>query len=146
MKQLENFVKNTFKNYPKDQRDQLIESITEMLKEKVEDLIDKGYSEQDAIDKAVMEFGSIEDYEDKPAKINRKLKRQKTLRHYRNDIIFSIGGFAIITGILIFIDLYLTPTSVMWFVIPMLALLWWPLSMIYRYLNKRASLKGENHE
>ena len=146
MKQLENFVKNTFKNYPKEEREKLIQSITEMLKEKVEDLIDKGLSEQEAIDQTVMEFGSIEDYDDNPVRFEKKLKRRKTLRHYKNDILFSLGGFVILTAILVFIDLYYTTTSVIWFVIPVLALLWWPLSVIYRYMNKRASMKGEEKD
>ena len=146
MKTIKNFVKNTFKDYPKEERDRLIESITEMLIEKVEDLMDKGYSEQDAVDKAVMEFGTVEDYEEKPKKMNRKLKRQKTLRHYKNDIMFSLGGFIITTGILVFIDLYYTSTRVIWFVIPVLALLWWPLATFYRYLNKKESMRGNKDE
>lgn len=146
MKQIRNFVKNTFKNYPKDQREELIKNITEMLIEKVEDLMDKGMEEQVAIDKTVMEFGTIEDYEEKPKMIERKLKRQKTIKHYKNDILFSVGGSLIIIGMLIFTNLEFTPSTVLWFVLPMLAVLWWPLATIYRYLNKRASIKGDKDE
>jgi len=146
MKQIRNFVKNTFKNYPKDERDKLIESITEMLIEKVEDLMDKGLEEQAAIDKALMEFGTIEDYEDKPKKMKRKLQVQKTIRHYRNDIIFSVVGSLFIIGMLVFTDLYYTSTSVLWFVVPALAVLWWPLATVYRYLNKKVSLGDDKDE
>ena len=137
MKRLENFVKNTFKNYPKDDRDRLIESITEMLTEKVEDLIEKGMTEQEAIDKAVIEFGTLEDYEDNPKKVARKLKTRRTIKQYKYDIFFSIGGSLIIIGMLIYIDLQFTATNVVWFVIPALAVLWWPLATIYRYLLKK---------
>ena len=146
MKQLENFVKNTFRNYPKEDRDQLIESITEMLTEKVEDLIEKGYSEQDAIDKAVMEFGTLEDYEDKPRKVARKLKTRKTVKQYKYDIFFSVGGSLIIIGMLIFVDLQYTSTKVIWFVLPALAVLWWPLATIYRYLLKKETIKEDDDE
>jgi len=146
MKQIKNFVKNTFKDYPKKERDRLIESITEMLIEKVEDLMDKGYEEQEAIDKAVMEFGTVDDYEDKPKKMKRRLQVQKTLRHYRNDIVFSVVGSLIIIGMLVFTDLHYTSTDVLWFVLPALAVLWWPLATIYRYLNKRESLRGNKDE
>lgn len=146
MKIIKNFVKNTFKDYPKAERQELIDSITEMLIEKVEDLMDKGLTEQEAIDKAVMEFGTVEDYEDKPKKMKRKLRVQKTIRHYRNDILFSLFGSFIIIGMLVFTDLHYTSTDVLWFVLPALAVLWWPLATIYRYLNKRESLRGNKDE
>ncbi len=145
MKQIENFVKNTFKNYPKDKREELIQSITEMLTEKVEDLMEKGFEEQAAIDKTVLEFGTIEDYDSKPVKINRKLKRQKSLRHYKNDMIFSSIGTLIIIGMLIFSNLTYTE-GVIWFVLPGLAVLWWPLATLYRYLNKSESVKEKKDE
>ena len=146
MKRLENFVKNTFKNYPKEDRDELIASITEMLTEKVEDLIEHGLSEQEAIDKAVMEFGTLEDYEDKPKKVARRLKTRRTIKQYKFDIFFSVGGSLIIIGMLIYIDLELTRTNVIWFVIPALAVLWWPLATIYRYLLKKETIKEEDDE
>jgi hypothetical protein len=145
MKHIRNFVKNTFKNYPKEERDQLIQSITEMLIEKVQDLMDKGLSEQEATDKAIMEFGTIEDYEDKPKKIKRKLVIDKTIRHYRNDVMFSAGGSLIIIGILLYIDFTYTPT-IRWSLIPSFALLFWPLATIYRLFNKKASERGEKDE
>jgi hypothetical protein len=146
MKQLENFVKNTFKQYPKEDRDELIKSITEMLKEKVDDLINQGYTEQEAIDKTVLEFGTIEDYEDDPKKFNRKLKRQRTIKQYKYDIFFSVGGSLLIIGILMFTDLHYTEGDVLWFVIPALAVLWWPLATIYRYLLKKETIKGDQDE
>ena len=146
MKQLENFVKNTFKNYPKSDRADLIESITEMLTEKVEDLMEKGLTEQEAIDKAVMEFGTLDDYEDRPKRVVRRMKTKRTIRQYKHDIFFSIGGSIITIGMLIYIDLQFTATNVVWFVIPALAVLWWPLATVYRYLLKKETIKEEDDE
>ncbi len=141
MKRIRNFVKNTFKNYPKEEREKLIKSVTEMLTEKVEDLVENGYLLEDAINKTVTEFGSIEDFED--IKIHKKRFRIKNLSHYKNDILFSIVSVIIIIGILAYVNLYFK--QVIWFVIPSLALLFWPLSMIYKYLNRKGSEK-ENRD
>jgi len=145
MKHIKNFVKNTFKNYPKEEREQLIDSITEMLIEKVQDLMDKGLTEQEATDKAILEFGTLEDYEEKPKKLRRKLRIEKTVRHYKNDILFSVGGSIIIIGLVLYVNLEFTPT-VLWGIIPSIGILWWPLATIYRYFNKKATEKGEKGE
>lgn len=141
MKRIKNFVKNTFKNYPKEQRDELIESITEMLVEKVEDLVEHGYSLDDAIDKTVLEFGNVEDYE--VVSPTKKRFKMKKLAHYKNDVMFSIVSIIIIIGMLAYVN-YIS-TDIMWFVIPSLALLFWPLSTIYRYLNRKGS-EGDKDE
>jgi hypothetical protein len=145
MKQIKNFVKNTFKGVEKDKRDEITQSVTELLIEKVEDLIESGLSEQEAIDKAVVEFGTLEDYFDDSIKKAKKEKRQKTLRHYGNDLLFSGVGSAIVIGILAFVNLYYVPDT-LWFVIPSIAILFWPLSILYNLLNKRANRKQKKDE
>ena len=72
MKQIENFVKHTFKNIPKKNRDEVIANVTQSLIEKVEDLIDAGLTEQEAVDRTVVEFGSIEDYYEKEHRRERR--------------------------------------------------------------------------
>ncbi len=143
MKRIRNFVKHTFKNYPKAEREQLTEEITEMLIEKVEDLIEKGYTLDDAVDKTVVEFGDANDYGTAPTKPKRRLKR---VAHYRNDIVFSSIAVAIIIGILAYINLNLAFSEVRWFIIPSLAILFWPLAVIYRYMNKKETEKGEDND
>jgi hypothetical protein len=146
MKQIMNFVKNTFKDLPKEQgRDEIILSVTETLLEKVEDLVESGMSEQEAIDKTVLEFGSVEDYLERASKQERKEKRRKTINHYRNDLFFSIVASLIIVGILAYINFYWFEGTI-WFVIPALALLFWPLSVLYHLLNKHATNKEEENE
>ena len=64
MKRIRNFVKNTFKNLPKEQRDEIVNTVTQSLVEKIEDLMESGLSLEEAIDKTVVEFGTAEDYFD----------------------------------------------------------------------------------
>lgn len=143
MKQIINFVKNTFKDFPKEGRDEIILSVTESLLEKVEDLIDGGLEEQEAIDKAVTEFGDAEDYFEKVEKKEKRARRFKTLKHYRNDLMFSCVSTIIIISVLVFVNLYYAGDT-LWFVIPALALLFWPLSVLYHLLNKKESRRGKD--
>ncbi|MFK5883708.1 MAG: permease prefix domain 1-containing protein [Candidatus Izemoplasma sp.] len=137
MKQIENFVKNVFKVIPKDyKKDEIIESVTLSLNEKVEDLIETGLDETEAIDKTVMEFGTVEDYFVDFNKKAKKERRIKTINHYKNDLMFSVLGTIIIIGILATINFTYT-TDKLWFFIPSIAVLWWPLALLYRLLNKR---------
>jgi uncharacterized protein (UPF0305 family) len=144
MKRIRNFVKNTFKNLPKEQRDEIVNTVTQSLVEKIEDLMESGLSLEEAIDKTVVEFGTAEDYFDHEKK-EQRFKRFKTLAHYRNDLYFSLFGSLIIVGILIFVNLYFTGDP-LWFVIPSIAILWWPLVIGYRLLNRVESKKGEKDE
>lgn len=146
MKQIRNFVKNTFKDVPKEKREEIINSVTEKLLEKAEDLIEKGLTEQEAIDKTVLEFGTIEDYFASYVKLNRREKIQKSIKHYRNDLLLSLFGSVIIIGMLAFTDLYYTKGSVIWFVIPSIALLWWPAAVLYNYLNKKENKRINKDE
>jgi len=144
MKRIHNFVKHTFKNAPKDQRDEIIEQVTLILTEKVEDLREKGLTLDEAVDKTVLEFGNADDYFKVTGKpMQNLIKRIKTIRHYRNDLLFSIFGAVIIIGMLIFTNLYYT-RDLIWFVLPALAVLWWPLAVLYRFLNKKEGMNKED--
>jgi len=145
MKKIENFVKHTFKDIPKEGKAEVISSVTESLIEKIQDLIEGGLSEKEAIDKTVVEFGTIDDYFENFEKAARKEKRQKTINHYKNDLLFSAVGSLIIVSILLYINLTFTP-SILWFVIPSIAILWWPLAILYNLLNKRESRKRDKDE
>lgn len=138
MKRIDNFVKNTFKELPKGKREETIKSVKESLVEKIEDLVDSGLTETEAIDKAVVEFGNAEDYFELVEKKQKKERRFKTIKHYRNDLLFSSVSATIIIGALIFINLVYADV-VIWFVVPALAVLFWPLAVLYTLLNKRAN-------
>ncbi|MCK5387729.1 MAG: hypothetical protein KAJ22_00440 [Candidatus Izimaplasma sp.] len=145
MRKIENFVKHTFKDVSKEGKAELIKSVTVSLIEKVEDLIELGMTEKEAIDKAVTEFGTVEDFFQVPEELTRKEKRRKTMNHYKNDLLFSGVGSIIIISILLYTNLYFNP-SILWFVIPSIAVLWWPLAILYNLLNKRENRKEENDE
>ena len=145
MKQIKNFVKHTFKDIDKDKREEIIQLVTMSLIEKVEDLIESGLTEKEAIDRAVTEFGTAEDYFNQSIKIAKKERRQKTLRHYGNDLLFSGVGSAIVIGIILYIDFKYTP-HILWSIIPSIAILFWPLAVLYNLLNKRANKKEKKDE
>jgi hypothetical protein len=145
MKKIKNFVKHTFKDIPKEGKTEIVESVTLSLIEKVEDLIETGMTEQEAIDKTVIEFGTVEDFFDVSEKLGKKEKRRKTINHYKNDLLFSGVGSVIIISILLYTNLYFSP-SILWFVIPSIAVLWWPLAILYNLLNKRENRKEDNNE
>lgn len=149
MKEIINFVKNTFKDLPKRQgRDEIVLLVTETLLEKVEDLVESGMDQQEAIDKSVLEFGSVEDYLERIEKEEKTDKRRKTLAHYRNDVLFSLVSTVLIVGVLAYINLYWLDrfSGILWFIVPAIALLFWPLSVLYHLMNKRATNKGDHNE
>ncbi len=145
MKRIENFVKHTFRDFPKEGKDEIMETVILSLTEKVEDLMEAGMSKQAAIDKTVLEFGTVEDFIDLTEKKHKKEKRRKTINHYKNDLLFSVIGSIIIISIIIYINLYFFPNTI-WSVIPAIAILWWPLTILYHLLNKRESRKEDNNE
>ncbi len=143
MKKIENFVKNSLKGYKGEDKETVITEITEMLTEKVEELIEEGLSEQEAIDQTVVEFGSLEEFLGE----KKKVKVPKNRKQRINDFMFSIGGSSIIITMLVLFNVFilndlLNPpyTYFIYVIIP--AILFWPLSMIYSYFNTR--LKDEH--
>jgi hypothetical protein len=142
MKRIHNFVKNTFKKLPIDQKEVVIERVTQILTEKVEDLMEQGLSLDEAVDKTVIEFGEPEDFYDAIDPSMARNAKNKNLKHYRNDLLFSALGSVIIIGMLIFTNLTYME-DIIWFVLPSLAVLWWPLALLYRYLNQKAGKTDE---
>ena len=141
MKAIEKFVKQLFKKKFKNVEDDDAQAkIIEMLTEKVEDLKESGMDEEEAIHKTIVEFGELDDYY-KPliTKEVRRYKRNKTIRQYTNDLLFSLIASALIIGILAFVNLYYITPEVAghWFVIPALGILFWPAALLYKLLNKK---------
>ena len=64
------------------------------------------------------------------------LTREKKKRNYVNNLMFSIIGSAMIIGLFIFINYYYSPNAI-WFVYPTFLVLWWPLSLVFAWLNNR---------
>ncbi len=140
MKAIESFVRRMFraKKITKEDKESM-EILTQMLIEKVEDLKEQGMSDDDAIDKTIDEFGEIDDYyHPKMAREKRRHHRIKTLRHYRNDLLFASLSTVLIAGILGYVNLVYFWDYGPWFIVPTLGLLFWPLSLLYALLNKKS--------
>ena len=141
MKTIERFVKRMFKETNPRQGDRdAMQKMIEMLTEKVEDLKESGMAEEEAIHKTIVEFGEIDAYF-MPAvrRETRRYKRQKTVRHYRNDLLFSALASVLIIAVFALINVFYIPfdTYGPWFVIPAAGVLFWPLSLLYKWLNKK---------
>ena len=139
MNEIESFVRRLFKKSPHTKEDQeTIKVLIEILEEKVDDLKEQGLKEEEAIHKTIIEFGEIDDfYHPQMEKEKKYYKRQKTIKHYKNDLLFAcISSFLIIVGLamvnLVYIDMY-GP----WVIIPAIGILFWPLSLLYKLLNKK---------
>lgn len=136
MNDLRTYVERLFKKQP-HQRD-TIEHIIEMLEEKVEDLIERGIEEEAAIHQTILEFGDYDDYYIPSLEWEkRRYKYLKTLEHYRNDLLFSILSTVILIGMLVALNVLYLDQFGPWSVFPSLGLLFWPLSILYKWLNRR---------
>ncbi|MBS4175290.1 permease prefix domain 1-containing protein [Bacillus sp. FJAT-49736] len=132
MKKIKNHVDDLFKNVPdSEQKEMIKQEIVENLEEKVFDLMAQGKEEEDAINKAIVDFGDIDEIENE---LGVKLPAKKNMS--KIDLGFSIWGSALIIALVVFVNFYYTP-NIIWFVYPTFAVLWWPLSMFYRWLRLR---------
>ncbi|GEM_PF-576709 len=140
---IETFVKRAFKHHaPKDVS---VDQLIEMLEEKVEDLQEEGYSESEAVDKTIAEFGDANDYyAPHIEREKRRHKRRKTLAHYKNSFLFASLGTLLIIVILLFINFVLLRDteylSLPWSPVLALGVLFWPLSLLYKFLNRKGDL------
>lgn len=143
MKEIHKFVQRLFKEHHLDKKDpDAMQKLIEMLEEKVLDLTENGLSEEEAVHKTIIEFGELEDYyAPLMKKENKRYKRQKTINHYKNDLLFSSLSTLIIIAILMTINIQIRLTYIedfgYWFIIPSLGVLFWPLSLLYKFLNKK---------
>jgi hypothetical protein len=133
MKKIKTHVDEWFADIPDSEQKQAVqEEITQNLEEKVFDLVRSGKTEEDATNKAIVEFGDISD-------IKQELgvkdgKRGSSKRQFGLHLGFSLWGSGLIIALFLFINVYYTP-DVIWFVYPTFAVAWWPLVMFYKWLG-----------
>ena len=133
MKTIQEHVDALFREIPDSERkDALKREIVENLQEKVRDLMEQGKAEEDAINRAIVEFGDIGD-------IREELRAQKLLPIHRSSaglqLGFSIAGSVLIIALMLFINLYVTSKEFLWCVFPIFGVLWWPLAMFFRWIR-----------
>ena len=131
MKKINEHVEDLFKDVPfSEEAEAIKQEIIQNLEEKVWDLMEQGKSEEDAINKAIVDFGDIGDIK---KELGNKNTNKKDLT--KLNLGFSIWGSLLIICFFIFINFYYTPHTI-WFVYPTFAVLWWPLSMYFYWLRK----------
>jgi hypothetical protein len=134
MKNVQEHVDALFREIPDSARKETLKrEIVENLQEKVGDLMAQGKAEEDAINRAIVEFGDISDIRD-------ELRTQQQLPVFKSNaglqLGFSIVGCLLIIALVLFVNLYMTP-GFLWSVFPIFAVLWWPLAMYFRWRKLR---------
>lgn len=133
LRPLRNYVDELFKGIPEGPKKSTIkQEVLEDLEEKVFDLMRQGKSEEDAINKVIVEFGNINDLTKELDSI--QPPRKKSKRMTKLYLEYSIWGSILIIALFVFINFYYAP-NVMWFVYPTFAVLWWPLIMYFRWMK-----------
>lgn len=135
---IKDYVEGLFSDIPdSSEKENIKQEIVLNLEEKVQDLVDAGKSEEDAINKSIVEFGDIGEIKNDLMNVpGAKTQSKKKKTNYVNNLWFSIWASALIIGLFLFINYYYTPNTI-WFVYPTFAVLWWPLSMFFTWLNHR---------
>jgi hypothetical protein len=132
LKKIKQHVDELFKDVPESEQKEIIkQEIVENLEEKVFDIMEQGKEEEDAINKALIEFGDIGDIKKELGVIQPRKKNMAKL-----NLGFSIWGSTLIIALFVFINFYYTPQTI-WFVYPTFAVLWWPLSMLFYWLRNK---------
>ena len=137
---IKDYVEGLFKGIPDSQdKENIKNEIILNLEEKVQDLMDKGKAEEDAINKSIVEFGDISEIKmNLLAESNTTSSKKTNSINYANRMWFSVWGSLLIIGLAFFVN-YTTDSwdIYTWFVYPTFAVLWWPLSMFFSWLNHR---------
>lgn len=132
MRAIKHHVDELFKGVPNSARkDTIKQEIIGNLEEKVLDLMAQGKEEEDAVNKALVEFGDIEE-------IKRELgiRDPEKKNNAKLNLGFSLWSSALIIALVLFINFYYTPDTI-WFVYPTFAVLWWPLAMLFHWLKTK---------
>ncbi len=131
MNKIEEHVYKSFREIPdSDRKNQLTRDIIQDMQEMVADLVAGGKAEEDAVNKAIIEFGDISDLKAELA------PAAKALNRHSLGLAYSVVGSLLIILLVVFVNFYYTP-RVIWCVYPIFAVLWWPLTMLFVYLRKR---------
>ncbi|QWB99679.1 hypothetical protein KHQ88_05815 [Mycoplasmatota bacterium] len=134
MNKIKSFITKLLKDYFNDKdKKELIKILTTSLEEKVDDLVEEGTSRDEAIKRSISEFG---DTEDVLSAFPEKQRKASIIKKRKTQVFYSIWGYIIIVGLTIFINFtfYEFFDKILWFVMVCIGLLFWPITMLYRYL------------
>ncbi|MEH7611732.1 permease prefix domain 1-containing protein [Gottfriedia acidiceleris] len=134
MKKIRNHIEELFKDVPKTEQSEIVkQEIIQNLEEKIMFLMENGKEEEDAINKAIVEFGDIEELK---RELGVKKPDSKKANFAKLNLSYSIWGSGLLIAFFLFINFYYTPQTI-WFVYPTFGLLWWPLSMYFYWQRKK---------
>ncbi len=135
---IKDYIEGLFKDVPDSrEKENIKKEIILNLEEKVQDLMDGGKSEEDAINKSIVEFGDINEIKMQlMGSVASAPKKKESKTNYANNMWFSIWGAILIIAFLFFIN-YTTSWGYPWFIYPTFGVLWWPLASFFIWLNHR---------
>lgn len=139
MNEIETQINKLFADIPESSRkEEIMQEITQNLNEKVSDLVSNGQTKEQAVNKAIEDFGDIDDLK-KELENSAQIAKSKKISL---SLAFSVWGGILITAFFLFINFYYTP-HVIWFVYPTFAVIWWPMAIFFHWLrNKNAQPVG----
>src|SRR6476660_29092 len=124
MKKIKQHVERLFQDLPDTEEViQVKEEIIMNLEEKAQDLMVQGKSEEDAINKTIVDFGDIDEIK-AALQTNTTQSGFTSRKHPKLNLLYSLWGSGLIIALLIFTNLEYSPTTI-WFVYPTFAILWW---------------------
>ncbi len=136
MKRINDYVAGMFADIPDSpEKDSIVQELVMNLEEKVADLMEQGKSEEDAVNKALVDLGDVSEIKNSMGSSDRRPRQKKTV-NYTNRMWFSIWASALIIGLFLFMNFYYSPHRI-WFVYPTFAVLWWPLTSVFSWLNHK---------
>ncbi|MEX1307061.1 MAG: permease prefix domain 1-containing protein [Eubacteriales bacterium] len=134
MKRIKTYVEGLFADIPDSpEKEGIIQELIMNLEEKTQDLMDQGKAEEDAVNKALVDLGDVSEIK---ASLSPTTPGSTKKINYANRAWFSICASALIISLFVFMNLYYSPESI-WFVFPVFAVLWWPLTAVFSWLNHR---------
>lgn len=135
MNNIKKFVTRLLKDFfSEEDKKELVEILSTSLEEKIEDLVEQGLPREQAIEKSIKEFGNTEDVLEAFPEYQKNL--ENVVKKRRNQLIFATLAYLIITAMAVYVNLQFTK-GILWFIFIAIALLFWPLVMLYLYLSVR---------
>lgn len=135
MNKIDQFVEKIFAGTPEtEETDNMKWDLQESLQERVRDLMEEGKTEEDAINKTIIDFGDIEDVR-KELGLHRVATKTKSEPAFLN-FLYALFGSGLLIMLFLFINYYYSSATV-WWVYPTFGVLWWPLSAFFHWLKKR---------
>lgn len=130
-------IEEMFQGVPdSEEKQSLLDEMIADAEEKAADLMAEGKTEEDAVNKALVELGDLSEIKLSLMGASPRGSGSGSQRKNRNNLLYSVVGSLLIIGLMLFINLYYTPRAI-WFVYPAFGVIWWPLSTLLYYLNHK---------